>query len=45
MMQAPLNDPNYSDADSLLEWDERRAAEFVAADKKKREEEKRRKMN
>ena len=45
MMQAPLSDPNYSDAESLLEWDEERAAEFVAAEKKKREEEKRRKMD
>jgi hypothetical protein len=43
MMQAPLSDPNHSDAGSLLEWDEERAAEFVAAEKKKREEDKRRK--
>ncbi len=40
MMQAPLSDPNYSDVESLLEWDEERAAEFVAAEKKKRDEQK-----
>ena len=34
-MQATLSDPNYSDAESLLEWDDERAAEFVAAEKKK----------
>ncbi|MDQ3848916.1 MAG: hypothetical protein M3261_08190 [Thermoproteota archaeon] len=42
MMQATVSDSNYSDAESLLEWDDERAAEFVAAEKKKREEEKRR---
>ena len=36
MIQATLSDSNYSDAESLLEWDER-AAEFVAAEKKKEE--------
>jgi hypothetical protein len=40
-MQATLSDPNYSDAESLLEWDDERAAEFVAAEKKKRGEENR----
>jgi hypothetical protein len=35
MMQATLNDSNYSDAESLLEWDDERAAEFVAAEMKK----------
>jgi hypothetical protein len=39
MMQATLSDSNYSDAESLLEWNEERAAEFVAAEKKKMEEE------
>ncbi len=44
MIQATLSDSNYSDAESLLEWDDERAAEFVAAEKKKRgEETKRRK--
>ncbi len=42
-MQATLTDSNYSDAESLLlEWDDERAAEFVAAEKKKKEEEIRR---
>ncbi len=41
MMPATLSDSNYSDAESLLEWDEKRAAEFVAAEKKKMEEERR----
>jgi hypothetical protein len=35
MMQASLCDLNYSDAESLLEWDDERAAEFVAAEKKR----------
>jgi hypothetical protein len=37
MMQATLSDSNYSDTESLLEWDDERAAEFVAAEKKKEE--------
>lgn len=37
MIQATLSDSNYSDAESLLEWDDERAAEFVAAEKKKDE--------
>jgi hypothetical protein len=36
MIQATLSDSNYSDTESLLEWDDERAAEFVAAEKKKR---------
>jgi hypothetical protein len=40
MVQATISDSNYSDAESLLEWDDERDAEFVAAKKKKREEEK-----
>lgn len=43
MMEATLSDSNYSDAESLLEWDDERAAEFVATEKSKREEERRRK--
>jgi hypothetical protein len=44
MMQATLGDLNYSDAEPLSEWDDERAAGFVAAEKKKRgEESKRRK--
>jgi hypothetical protein len=44
MMQAALSDLNYSDVEPLSEWDDERAAEFVAAEKKKRgEESKRRK--
>jgi hypothetical protein len=39
MMQATLSDSNYSDTESLLEWDDERAAEFVAAEKKKEEKE------
>ena len=39
MMQATLSDLNYSDIESLSEWDDERAAEFVAAEKKKRGEE------
>jgi hypothetical protein len=35
MIQATLSDSNYSDAKSLLEWDDERAAEFVATEKKK----------
>jgi hypothetical protein len=35
MIQATLSDSNYSDAKSLLEWDDERAAEFVATAKKK----------
>jgi hypothetical protein len=37
MMQATLSDSNDSDAESLLDWDDERAAEFVAAEKKKEE--------
>jgi hypothetical protein len=37
MIQATLSDSNYSDAESLLEWDDERDAEFVAAEKKKEE--------
>jgi hypothetical protein len=36
MMQATLSDLDYSDAESLLEWDDERAAEFVAAEKKRK---------
>ncbi len=43
MMEATLSDSNYSDAESLLEWDDERAAEFVATEKRKREEERGRK--
>jgi hypothetical protein len=39
MIQATLSDSNYSDAKSLLEWDDERAAEFVATEKIKEEEE------
>ena len=35
MIQATLSDSNYCDAKSLLEWDDERAAEFVATEKKK----------
>jgi hypothetical protein len=42
MMQATVGDSNCSDAESLLDWDDERAAEFVAAEKKKRGEESRR---
>lgn len=35
-MQATLSDLDYSDAESLLEWDDERAAEFVAAEKKRK---------
>jgi hypothetical protein len=37
MMQATLSDSDYSGTESLLEWNEERAAEFVAAEKKKEE--------
>jgi hypothetical protein len=37
MIQATLSGSNYSDAEFLLEWDDERAAEFVAAEKKKEE--------
>ena len=37
MMQATVGDSNCSDAESLLDWDDERAAEFVAAEKKKKE--------
>ena len=37
MIHATLSDSNYSDAESLLEWDDERAAEFVAPEKKKEE--------
>jgi hypothetical protein len=36
MIQATLSDSNYSDAESLLEWDDERAAEFAAAEKNKK---------
>jgi hypothetical protein len=36
MMQATLTDSSYSDAKSLLEWNDERAAEFAAVEKKKR---------
>jgi hypothetical protein len=39
MIQATLSDSNYSNAKSLLEGDDERAAEFVAADKKKKKKE------
>jgi hypothetical protein len=39
-VQTIAGDSNYSDAESLLEWDDERAAEFVAIEKKKKEEEK-----
>jgi hypothetical protein len=39
MSQTTLSDSNYSDAKSLLEWDDERAAGFAAAEKKKKEEE------
>jgi hypothetical protein len=38
MIHATLSDSNYSDAESLLEWDDERAAEFAAAEKKKKKE-------
>jgi hypothetical protein len=37
MMQATLSDSNHSDVESLLDWGDERAAEFVAAEKKKEE--------
>ena len=40
MVQTIPSDSNYSDAESLLEWDDERTAEFVAIEKKKNEEEK-----
>jgi hypothetical protein len=43
MMEATISDPNYSDTESLLEWDDERAAKFVATEKRKREEERGRK--
>jgi hypothetical protein len=36
MIQASLSNSNYSDAKSLLEWDDERAAEFAAAEEKKK---------
>jgi hypothetical protein len=44
MIQTTFSDSNYSDAKSLLEWDDERAARFAAAEeekkkKKKKEEE------
>ena len=45
MVQATISDSNYSDAESLLEWDDERPAEFVAAEKKKREEEKMKRLS
>jgi hypothetical protein len=38
MIQATLSDSSYSDAKSLLEWDDERAAKSAAAEKKKEEE-------
>jgi TfoX/Sxy family transcriptional regulator of competence genes len=43
MTQATLSDSSYSDAKSLLEWDDERAAEF-AADKKKKKKKKKRNL-
>ncbi len=40
MMQATVSDSNYSNAESLLEWDDERAAEFAAAERKKVEKKK-----
>jgi hypothetical protein len=40
MIQATLSDSNYSDAKSLLEGDDERAADFAAADKKKKKKRK-----
>ena len=39
MIQTTFSDSNYSDAKSLLEWDDERAARFAAAEEKKKEEE------
>ena len=39
MIQATLSDSNYSDVESLLEWDDERAAEFAAAEEKKKKKE------
>jgi hypothetical protein len=41
MIQATLSDSNYSNAKSLLEWDDERAAECVAVDKKKKKKKER----
>jgi hypothetical protein len=41
MIQATLSDSNYSDAKSLLERDDERAADFAAADMKKKRKKKR----
>ena len=35
MMQATLSDSNYSDANSLLDWDDERATEFARLRRKK----------
>jgi hypothetical protein len=37
MIQATLSDSSYSDAKSLLEWDDERADKSAAAEKKKEE--------
>ncbi len=42
MIQTTFSDSNYSDAKSLLEWDDERAARFAAAEEEE-EEEKRKK--
>ena len=42
MIQTTLSDSSYSDAKSLLEWDDERAAEFAAAGRKKKKKKKRR---
>jgi TfoX/Sxy family transcriptional regulator of competence genes len=44
MIQATLSDSNYSDAKSLLERDDERAADFAAADMKKKKRKKKRKL-
>jgi hypothetical protein len=41
MIQASLSNSNYSDAKSLLEWDDERAAEFAAAEEKKKKKKRR----
>jgi hypothetical protein len=38
MVQTIACDSKYSDAESLLEWDDERAAEFATTEKKKKEE-------
>jgi hypothetical protein len=39
MIQATFSDSRYSDAKSLLDWDDERAAKFAAAEKKRKKEE------